>query len=236
MWDRVHFKLGSAEFFLGEMGRDLIPPSARPESQHLAAIAISTGTIVDHPWQPKFYYHLDAFLAATRSVPDVIQACFGNDNGRLAGWVSKLDPDEQKRRNNFQTAFKPLYWEFQGMPLSRARVGTYHHRGVPPVEAKVQGKFGVDHVGGPLTRLASMDTTLFGAGKGSTPLWLGEYPPFPIEPRTDDFYLQMADGTVRKLFPECTQHLQECHVLLDKARAISEAVHGGKNLTLPPTD
>ena len=37
-----------------------------------------------HPWQDSFYYHLDAFLMATRSVPDIIQQCFGADKLLLA--------------------------------------------------------------------------------------------------------------------------------------------------------
>jgi hypothetical protein len=36
-------------------------------------------SVAEHPttqWQPDFYYYLDAFLEAARSVPDVIQKCF----------------------------------------------------------------------------------------------------------------------------------------------------------------
>ncbi|HZF05045.1 MAG TPA: hypothetical protein VE932_12015 [Patescibacteria group bacterium] len=40
--------------------------------------AMSSGAMVGLPWrQDEFYFYLDAFLSAGRSVPDVIQASFG---------------------------------------------------------------------------------------------------------------------------------------------------------------
>ena len=67
MWDGVNFKLESAGFFFQEMSRDLIHPRHNPQSQLFFFFMVSTGAIVSHPWQDRFYYHLDAFLAATRS-------------------------------------------------------------------------------------------------------------------------------------------------------------------------
>ena len=49
-------------------------------------------------WQPDFYYYLDAFLGATRSVPDVIQKCFGDDNLSKKEWPQPLDAEETARR------------------------------------------------------------------------------------------------------------------------------------------
>lgn len=69
-WRGVDFKLAEARFFLSEMGKDLESPVTR--YPQLAAIA-ATGANVAHPWQERFYYHLDAFLAAARSVPEIIQ-------------------------------------------------------------------------------------------------------------------------------------------------------------------
>jgi hypothetical protein len=44
------------------MSKDLVPPELRSDATpQLRAIA---GTIVGHPWQPRFYFQLDAFLAA----------------------------------------------------------------------------------------------------------------------------------------------------------------------------
>ena len=56
MWDAIESKLDGAEFFLGEMGRDLVSPIVGNPT--MAAIAISSGAVVGHPWQRRFYHHL----------------------------------------------------------------------------------------------------------------------------------------------------------------------------------
>ena len=77
-WPNIQFKLGEVGFFLGKMRQSVIPAHDRPELQdYYAASASSPGTIVATVWQPHFYYYFDAFLAATRSIPDIIQAWYG---------------------------------------------------------------------------------------------------------------------------------------------------------------
>jgi hypothetical protein len=73
-WDGVHFKLDEAEFFLGQMIE-----AVRPIDDRGTAYLAAAGALVGNLWQPQFYYHVDAFLAAIRSVPDIIQAWFGLD-------------------------------------------------------------------------------------------------------------------------------------------------------------
>lgn len=181
MWHKVYFKIEAAEFFFREMSRDLMPPWARPESQHLAAIMASTGALVDHPWQRRFYYHLDAFLAATRSIADVIQWSFGKDT-RAGSWFSALDPGERKRREDFQTSFSSHFSRFTNLSLSRARVVTFHRHGVPPVEVKIASRWGADYVGGPVTFVPSGEVIPIVAGDNPAPCGRLQSPRSPLNP------------------------------------------------------
>ena len=80
LWAGVDRKLQGALFYFIEMGRSL-------ES------AI---------WQESFYAHVDTFLAKVRSVPEVIESCFGADRVLIATeWFGQLPDDEQKRRKTF---------------------------------------------------------------------------------------------------------------------------------------
>ncbi len=74
LWIGVEFKLAEARFFLDQMSEVLVPPQFNdPNWRHPAH-----GPSVVH-WDPDFYFYLDAFIGATRSVPDVVQKCFGVD-------------------------------------------------------------------------------------------------------------------------------------------------------------
>jgi hypothetical protein len=85
LWAGVDRKLQGALFYFIEMGRSL-------ES------AI---------WQESFYAHVDTFLAKVRSVPEVIESCFGADRVLIpTEWFGQLPDDEQKRRKTFSTRFR----------------------------------------------------------------------------------------------------------------------------------
>ena len=62
------------------------------------------GAIIDTGWQRSIYPHLDAFLSTTRSIPEIIQCCFGVDDGNreIRDWFDKLSPDEQDPYNAAQ--------------------------------------------------------------------------------------------------------------------------------------
>jgi hypothetical protein len=99
-WPKIQYKLGEAAFFLGKMRQALTPAQDRPELQDAIETAKSSpGAVVVTQWQPHLYYYFDAFLAATRSVPDIIQAWLGCDP---RPWVKRLPPEEQARRKQFQ--------------------------------------------------------------------------------------------------------------------------------------
>jgi hypothetical protein len=72
------YKVREAAFFLGKMRQALTRAQDRPELQDAIENAKSLpGAVVVTQWQPHLYYYFDAFLAATRSVPDIIQAWLG---------------------------------------------------------------------------------------------------------------------------------------------------------------
>jgi hypothetical protein len=171
MWDAIEHKLDGAEFFFGEMGRDLVSPAVGNPT--MAAIAISTGATVGHPWQQRFYHHLDAFLALARSVPDIVRCCFGIDPV-MGSWLSSLDPAERARRQAFQAKFTKPYEDFKKLPLSGVR-NVALHRGVTPVEVQITGRWGV-YTGGPLEIVPESETPTIVAGNDPSLMWASTEP------------------------------------------------------------
>lgn len=232
MWGAVAYKLRGAEFFLEEMSRDLLPPEVG--SPTLAAIA-STGAIIGHPWQGRFYHHLDAFLAMARSIPDIVRCCFGVDPV-MHSWMDGLDADEKARRRAFQSKFRKSYNDFKQLPLSTVRNGSLHRQGVPTVEVQTIGRWEV-LTGGPLQRMPESETPNISAFHQSDWMYAATIPPQPVRPSAGDFWL-VVDGisgpTKTELFPECRSFLEKAKDLVDDARAIFEQTHGSEKLTLPP--
>src|SRR5215472_8758721 len=72
LWAGVGLKVELAGFFLRQTQAAL----DRPRGQR-AAMLEAAGATVDIQWQPAFYANLDAFLVMARSVPEVINSCFG---------------------------------------------------------------------------------------------------------------------------------------------------------------
>jgi hypothetical protein len=79
MWAGVELKVQNAEFHLQRMEQSLNLPE--PTALYVALEA--SGAILGTNWHRSFYAHLDAFLSAVRSVPEVIQFCFGKDDHHL---------------------------------------------------------------------------------------------------------------------------------------------------------
>lgn len=78
LWAGVDRKLEKARSDLADMAKSLRPP----ERTHMTVVLESTGAIVGKDWQSSFYSHVDNFLIAVRSVPSIIEACFGADQVR----------------------------------------------------------------------------------------------------------------------------------------------------------
>jgi hypothetical protein len=137
LWAGVERKISNARFFLGEMGQSL-------QHDHRAeARAIAAGLSVYMPmrWEESFYARLDAFLVMARSVPEVINCCFGeNRSPQMRNWLSALSPDEKARRQTFSSNFRSDFDSFRALDLSNARDITVHRQGYPDVAITITGK------------------------------------------------------------------------------------------------
>ena len=76
LWGGPGVKQEHAFYFWRRMQHALEPP---PRTQINVAMQ-SAGTIIGRDWQRSFYANFDAFLAMARSVPEIINVCFGYDD------------------------------------------------------------------------------------------------------------------------------------------------------------
>jgi hypothetical protein len=228
LWAGVELKIENAEFFSEQMGKALLPPDRNPMNIALE----STGAIIETRWQRSLYANLDAFLAMVRSVPEIIQACFGADLGsrEMKAWFKGLTPAEQTRRKNFAVQFKTVHDTFRGLSLSNARNISLHRTGVAPVEVNITGRFGVSHIGTPIKHVPTSESTHIIAGDDPALQWAATLPPDPVQPTWTDFSI---DG--RPLFQECQAYLQEARKVVAHASTIVQHVHGNNTVTPPPS-
>jgi hypothetical protein len=219
LWVGVALKLEHAFFHFNRMSECL-----RPKHDARSAVLESTGAIVDHQWQRSFYAHLDAFLSATKSVPEIIKCCFGTDrHPDLRAWWGRLSPDEQRRRDDFTQQFKTHHQAFRDLPLSKARNISEHRVGYPDVTVTINGMFGVTHVGSP-TKLIPLTETR--TDLPANMAWMAK--PRRIDPMWTDFTI---DG--QPLFEVCRDYLNAASALMNTARGIVQSVHGDHPLTPP---
>jgi hypothetical protein len=225
LWIGVEFKLKEARFFLDRMGEVLVPHYQHP--------AYGPSVV---KWQPDFYFYLDAFLGATRSVPDVIQKCFGLDPHSPKDWPQPLNAEESGRRKMFQDEFTGRYQAFSHQPLSRVRVGTFHWLGFPSVQTKAKGFFGQEYTGKPGNPIPSTAARPWPDGTDPTLVVLFSKP-FPVDPSWKDFTLELPrdDGTTesKPLFSECEAYLDSARQLVQESRELCERIHGKAKLTSP---
>jgi hypothetical protein len=120
-------------FGAGEQG--IINPELSPQ---LIAAQFTGVDVSDPQWRAKLSSHVSAFLVDCRSVPDIIQSCFGLDS-KFKKWVATLSLDEQRRRNKFKRIFRNK--GFAKLPLSRARVDTVHRQGFADIWIKVGKRY-----------------------------------------------------------------------------------------------
>jgi hypothetical protein len=221
LWAGVDLKIDNARFQLEGMGRSLQPPE---RTAVLVALEAS-GAMIDGNWHRAFYAHLDAFLSAARSVPEIIQCCFGVDrsNAEMRAWFDGLDPGERDRRQKFKDQFQVDYDAFRALPLGTARHISEHRRGFAPVTATVNGRFGVTYTGGPIRRLPTSETRPVEPEYG----WLVKAQ--PLRPNWADFSIEG-----QPLFPACQDFENRAQALLDRARALAQQVHDSNSITPPP--
>ena len=227
----AHFKLDSARLFLGEMSKDLMPPSA--QSPLYAAIE-STGAILSHPWQERFHPHLDAFLMATNAIPDIITWWCGLSNHpAMKKWLRTIGPSEKKRRADFQAKFRRHIKRFSKLPLRIARNVTVHSRGTPPVDVELMGRWGIRYRGGPTELLPASEIQDINAGSDPALQWAATEPALPLRPTWRDFHIRTKQGD-EPLSSEVQRYLDEADKLLAEASNIFQQVHDSDPLTAPP--
>ena len=181
LWAGVRLKLQHAAFHLQRMGQSLEPPERTATNVALQA----AGAILDTGWQRSFYAHLDAFLSAARSVPEIVQCCFGVDERHpdMRSWFGQLPDEEKTRRHEFKKQFKPAYDSFRELRLGKLRHISEHRTGVPPAKVTVSGLFGVIYVGSPVERIPLSETRHINQPDLS---WMAKPIPLP-QPNWDDF-------------------------------------------------
>lgn len=222
IWAGITNKLQHALFFYDEMSRALQPDRI--------GMAFQTGALISHRWQHSFYANLDAFLAMTRSIPSLIEYCFGKDPQIKNELFETLDAEEQARRKTFSNEFGPLHAKFRQHPLSEQRNISFHRTGYPDVEVRITGRFGIDHIGSPVKAVPSGESGARGnKDDDAASLFAATQPPLPVQPMASDFTI---DG--KPLFPECKSYLDRASELITCAREIAQRVHGEKPLTAPP--
>jgi hypothetical protein len=228
LWAGIDLKLENSAFFSEKMGKALMPPDLTP----INAAILSTGAIIETHWQRSFYANLDGFLAMVRSVPEIIQACFGEDRGSapMKAWFDGLPPAEQTRRKAFSTQFKMALDGFRKLSLSNARNISLHRTGVAPVEVNITGRFGVSHIGTPIKHVPTVESARIIAGDDPALQWAATLPPVPVQPVWTDFKI---DG--KPLLAECQSYLQDARKLVAHARNIVQQIHGNDALTPPPS-
>jgi hypothetical protein len=223
LWAGVELKLQNAEFFLDKMGRSTQPPQQTSINVALQA----SGAIIGTGWQRSFYAYFDAFLSTARSVPEIIQCCFGVDLGHreMKKWFNALTADEQVRRHDFKKAFELHYDGFRALPLGTARHISEHRTGIAPATVTISGWFGVTYISNAAERIPDSETRQI-----DDPNLAFLAKPTPIEPTWNDF-----DIEGQPLFPACQGYLDHARALIDEARGIALQVHGTKSVSFPPT-
>ena len=232
LWQGIEFKVAEGHFFLEQMSKVLLPPWITDRTWH-PAYRVSTAR-----WQPDFYFYIDAFIGATRSIADVIQKCFGWDKRSKDEWPQPLGADEIERRNKYQAEFTILYEAFHCQPISRVRIGTFHWSGVPSVQTKARVFGGQEYTGKPGQLIPSSAPKQFPAG--TDPAFIAIFSkPLPVEPSWEDFTLEIPrdDGSIesKPLFPECQTYLSSAERLVRESKDLCQRVHGGLTLTPPLT-
>jgi hypothetical protein len=161
-----------------------------------------------------------------RSIPEIINCCFGKDT-HMTAWFRALEQGEQDRRQAFTREFEAGgYKDFRQHPLATARNISFHRAGyASSVEVTLTGLFGVTYVGSPIASIPTTETRSL--PEGDPHGWLMQ--PSPLHPMWSDFSF---DG--KPLFEECRSYLALAQRLIEQARSIVQSVHGTNGLCPPP--
>ena len=219
LWSGASLKLEYASYFLNKMERSLNPPPRTHEN----VVQESAGAILATNWQQALYANFDAFLAMARSVPDILNCCFGKDRV-LYAWFDKLPGDKQRRRTEFSNRFKAGYEQFRKHYLTDERNNSLHRIGISGATVAHTGLFGVQYVGTAVTPINASETRPIRPDDPHP--WMSRQ--IPVRPRWSDFTIDE-----KPLFDECRNYLELANDLVEDARKIANEVHGSDSLTPP---
>jgi hypothetical protein len=215
LWAGVGLKLSHADFHLIKMEGSLEDPARAGMHPALRESAAFTD------WQPAFYAYFDAFLSAARSVPEIIQFCFGQDtHPKVKEAFQKLSAAEQARRQRFTERFRRIHADFREHCLSTARDISVHRAGYPDVKVAAISFYGVSYSGNPVERVPTSETRKTDDRYG----FLARPMPLTVLPRAFT-----VEG--EPLFAACRDYLTQAHCVAKEARTIAEQVHGNNSLT-----
>lgn len=223
LWAGPELKSEYALFHLMKMRHALQPI----DDPHYAAMQ-AMGTIIDTGWQRAIGPYFDAFLATARSIPEIIECCFGKDTATadLCLWFNALPTDEQDRRKTFHQQYAAKRRAFRDLTLTDTRDTTTHRRGYAPYEIRIPGRYGVTHVGGPTNRVPISDTPPIVTDPSFPPAMARSVPIIP-------HYTNVTiDGS--PLFEACQEYFAQAQKLIAEGRARATKVHAGHTLTPPP--
>jgi hypothetical protein len=235
-FDVVDVKREEASHCLRKLGRVFIRPEHKGQATSYMIAAMSCpGTIVAHQWHDEFKTLLHGFLAATRSIPDIIESWFGYDEKApdRKAWFKSLDPGEQQRRKEFSKGFKPGFDAFKHHALSAQRRKAIHFDGQADWHVEVRGVRGGTYFGDNTTPLDQAEALVFG-GDPVLDVPVMSSPALHLQPRVDDFWLgSRGDPTRTPLFGECRRYLSEADTLIKTARSLFASIHDSHPFTVP---
>jgi hypothetical protein len=232
-FDLVDMKFQEVNDTLLRLGRVFIRPEHKGQlTSHMAAQMSIPNTILHHNWHDPFKTLLRAFLAETRSIPDIIQTRFGWDRVREAR-LRLLDPAEQTRRQDFRDQFQPHFDAFNHQALSDQRRKCIHFDGQVDWHVELRGFRGGTYFGDSENPLAQAEELTY-SGNPALDVAIMSSPALHLQPRAENFWLgKVGDPDRTPLFDECRSYLREAEKLIQTARSLFAAIHNGHPLTVP---
>jgi hypothetical protein len=230
LWRGVDYRIAEAHDALGVMWRSLEPPE---HIRRNVAVNLAAGAVIDTGWQDKLYGNADTFLAKVRSVPWIIEACFGKDgNLKMKDWWDHLPRDEQQRRETFSRQFRVDRKKIDDHDLTNERNVSGHRRGFADIEGRVVGPFGKVHIARrDHQRIPAAECQPLEPNINDSPalMWAATLPPRPVEPKPEQFFI---GG--KPLFDECRAYLQLAQDIRARGQVICDAVHSRQHVSAPP--
>ena len=234
-FDLLELKLDEARNNLRALSRVFVRPKHKGAvTFHMAAQMSCPGTVLAYFWHDKFKTYLHGFIAATRSVPDIIQTHFGFDTDRRRQtWLTSLDPGEQQRRQDFTDRFRRDFIAFNDHPLSGQRRKSIHFDGLAKWHVEYKGRWKTYH-GDSVTPLDQAEIPAPPTGDPALDVPAMMSPAIHIQPQRKDFWLgPIGDPNRTPLFDECASFLGAAEKLVATARKLFGEVHEGHTFTVP---